>query len=124
MGFPPEMFTKEHATPPDSLYEELAEEFPQHVRRNSDGEWEIDVFDGNSGTFTRAIKEFHARSMTKTIKIGQRVRNQDGEIVLEEEVEVRIETDGTATIGLGSEISKLPAGLYTIERDEIPLERS
>jgi hypothetical protein len=58
---PPEMFTKGHVTPDDSLYEELAREFPQYVRRNANGDWEIDVWK-ERGRFSPAIKAFYARS--------------------------------------------------------------
>jgi hypothetical protein len=60
-ALPPELFTKGNVSPPNTLYEELAEEFPQHVRRNADGEWEIDVWQ-ERGVFSPAIKAFHARS--------------------------------------------------------------
>lgn len=57
---PPELFTKDNVTPPDSLYEELAEKYPQYVRKTEDG-WEIDVWK-ERGIFSPAIKEFYARS--------------------------------------------------------------
>lgn len=60
-ALPPEMFTKDNATPPDSLYEELAVEFPQYVRKNAAGEWEIDIWKEH-GIFSPAIKAFYARS--------------------------------------------------------------
>lgn len=60
-ALPPEMFTKGNVTPDDALYAELAEEYPQHVRRNADGEWEIDLW-LERGRFTPAIKAFYARS--------------------------------------------------------------
>jgi hypothetical protein len=59
-GLPPEMFTKDNVTPPDALYEELAEKYPQYVRKTDDG-WEIDVWK-ERGIFSPAIKEFYARS--------------------------------------------------------------
>lgn len=58
---PPEMFTQGNVTPDDALYEELAAEFPQYVRRNADGEWEIDIWK-EPGIFSPAIKQFYARS--------------------------------------------------------------
>lgn len=60
-ALPPELFTKGNVTPDDALYAELAEEYPQYVRRNADGDWEIDIW-RERGLFTPAIKAFYARS--------------------------------------------------------------
>ena len=60
-GLPQEMFTGDNRPAPDSVYEELAVEFPQHVRKNADGFWEVDVW-AAPGRFSPAIKALHART--------------------------------------------------------------